>query len=152
MIYVSVLLRLYFFVLILFSFIRHSIYYCWFLIIKSLISRLLCYYVFGFSWYSVIFCLIYVGGVYILFVFVSVYRPNNRFNIYIRLQELFAVLLVVIIFIFNLFLIYRLLFIEFSKFLCSIFEGKFYIIMCLTLLFGFALLSIIMRIKFNYYR
>nr|BAV82505.1 NADH dehydrogenase subunit 6 [Hymenolepis microstoma]BBB87195.1 NADH dehydrogenase subunit 6 [Hymenolepis microstoma] len=152
MLCVSILLGFYFFVLILFSLISHPVYYCGFLVVNSLISSLICYYIFGFSWYSLIFCLIYVGGVYILFVFVSVHSPNNSFNIYISLNEIFVILLVLVFFIFGSILVYGSLFIEFSSFLCTLFEGNFYIIMCLTLLFGFALLSIIMSVKFNYYR
>lgn len=149
---ISVLLGLYFFILILFSLIRHPIYYCGFLVINSLIRGLICYYIFGFSWYSLIFCLIYIGGVYILFVFVSVHRPNNRFNIYIRVKEVFIVLCMFIFFVFGSILLYSSLFVEFRKYLCTLFEGNFYIIMCLTLLFGFALLRVVMSIKFNYYR
>lgn len=149
---ISMSLGLYFFILILFSFIRHPVYYCIFLLIKSLIRRFICYYVFGFRWYSLIFCLIYIGGVYILFIFISVHSPNNRFNIHIRLQEYFVILFILFFFIFGSLLIYGLLFIEFRKFLCTLFEGNFYIIMCLTLLFGFALLRVVMSIKFNYYR
>nr|YP_009229564.1 NADH dehydrogenase subunit 6 [Rodentolepis nana]ALT58511.1 NADH dehydrogenase subunit 6 [Rodentolepis nana]BAV82525.1 NADH dehydrogenase subunit 6 [Rodentolepis nana]BBB87207.1 NADH dehydrogenase subunit 6 [Rodentolepis nana] len=149
---ISVLLGLYFFILILFSLISHPVYYCGFLVINSLISGLICYYIFGFSWYSLIFCLIYIGGVYILFVFVSVHSPNNSFNIYISVNEVFIVLCMFIFFVFGSILLYSSLFVEFSNYLCTLFEGNFYIIMCLTLLFGFALLSVVMSIKFNYYR
>ena len=152
MICVSVLLRVYFFVLILFSFISHSVYYCVLLVIKSLISCLICYYVFGFRWYSLIFCLIYVGGVYILFIFVSVHGPNCRFSMYIRLRRFLFISFVLSFFIFRSVLMYRNSPVEFRGFLCTLFEGKFYIIMCLMLLFGFVLLRIIMSVKFNYYR
>lgn len=149
---VSILFGVYFFILILFSLISHPVYYCGLLVINSLIRGIICYYIFGFRWYSLIFCLIYIGGVYILFVFVSVHSPKSRFNIYISLQEFFVILLVLVFFIFGSILRYKLLFVEFRKFLCRLFEGKFYVIMCLTLLFGFALLRVIMSIKFNYYR
>ena len=147
---VTVLFSIYFFVLLLFCFISKPIYYCWLLIINSLICRCVCYLIFGFCWYSLLFCLIYVGGVYVLFIFISVYIPNRIYKRLFKFKVwIFLSFLLIII---GYFFIYNLLDTEFSMFLCRSKEGYFYLIMCLRLLFGFFMLKMIMKIKLNHYR
>lgn len=152
MILVSALFFLYFLLLVLFSLVRHSVYYCVLLVAKSLVCRFICYYLFGFSWYPLLFCLVYIGGVYILFVFVSIYRPNNSYMIHIRLNKIYLFLGGFILFIIGRILLYELLKVEFRRFLCPRREGIFYVFICFTLLFGFLILRMIMRVKLNHYR
>lgn len=71
-----VLLRVYFSRLVTFSFVSHPIVYCVLLMIRALRVSGYVYLVLGFSWYLVLFCMVYVGGVYVLFIFVSVHNPN----------------------------------------------------------------------------
>nr|YP_009178844.1 NADH dehydrogenase subunit 6 [Pseudanoplocephala crawfordi]ALJ78639.1 NADH dehydrogenase subunit 6 [Pseudanoplocephala crawfordi] len=152
MIWTSILFFIYFFVLFLFSLVSHPVYYCGFLVVNALVCSLISYSVLGFSWYSLLFCLIYVSGVYILFVFVSVHSPNSNYiNCYSLNWFSFFLLVFILLLVGGLF-IYGVTFIEFSSFLCTVNEGNFYVIMCLTLLFGFLVLSLIMGIKLNYYR
>ena len=152
MFWVSLRFFLYFFILFLFSLVSHPVYYCGFLVVNSLLCRFICYFIFGFSWYSLLFCLVYIGGVYILFVFVSVYRPKRSYVTYLNLDFSSLFLLAFFLLIIGCLLIYKTVRIEFSKFLCTVKEGKFYVVMCLTLLFGFLVLSMVMSIKLNYYR
>ena len=42
--------------------------------------------------------------------------------------------------------------VEFREYICTIAEGGFYICMCMALLYGFIMISLVMRIKMNYYR
>lgn len=143
---------LYFFVLFLFRLVNHPVYYCGFLVLNSLICRFICYSIFGFSWYSLLFCLVYIGGVYILFIFVSVFSPKKSYVTYYKLNYYTFFVILFSLLILGCVLIYRLLTIEFSRFLCKINEGNLYVVMCLTLLFGFIILRMIMRVKLNYYR
>nr|QCP68146.1 NADH dehydrogenase subunit 6 [Fimbriaria fasciolaris] len=152
MILVTLSFFIYFLTLFLFSLFSHPVYYCGLLVLNSLICSLICYTIFGFSWYPLLFCLVYIGGVYILFVFVSVYSPNTNYVNYFNLDLSIFFLIVFILLILGLFLMYGVYNIEFSSFLCNISEGNFYVAMCLTLLFGFLVLSMIMSIKLNYYR
>lgn len=79
---VGSLLSLYFSSLLAFSFVTHPIKYC-FLLLLGALSVVCCGYVIvGFSWYLVLFCLVYVGGIYVLFVFVSLHKPkpSQRFR------------------------------------------------------------------------
>nr|YP_008082881.1 NADH dehydrogenase subunit 6 [Taenia serialis]BAN21743.1 NADH dehydrogenase subunit 6 [Taenia serialis] len=147
----EILITFYFFVLLLFSLSSHCVYYCVLLVVNALVSCLICYLVYGFSWYSLIFCLVYVGGVYILFIFVSVFNPNDSFAIYHKVGES-GVILCFVIGLLCMCLFYGLINIEFSNFLCTVTEGSFYICLCLTLIFGFVVLSLLVSWKMNFYR
>nr|UFQ88783.1 NADH dehydrogenase subunit 6 [Rhinebothroides sp. MZUSP 8015] len=143
----------YFFCITLFSLISHPVYYCILLVINSLLSSFICYCVYGFSWYALLFCLVYIGGVYILFVFVSVHNPNSSVVSYWNFNSIGNFLFIFFCLIIgSIILFYSSLECEFSSFLCSLSEGYFYLCMCLTLLFGFCILSLIMSVKINHYR
>lgn len=71
-----VFLSVYFTTLIVFSFVSHPVRYCILLLLRAFrVGGFRCY-TLGFSWYVLLFLLVYVGGVYVLFVFVSVHNPN----------------------------------------------------------------------------
>nr|YP_001527644.1 NADH dehydrogenase subunit 6 [Taenia saginata]AAV65592.1 NADH dehydrogenase subunit 6 [Taenia saginata] len=141
----------YFFVLLLFSLSSHCVYYCVLLVVNALISCLICYLVYGFSWYSLVFCLVYVGGVYILFIFVSVFNPNDSFPIYHKVGES-NVVLCFVVGLLCVCLFCGLVNVEFSSFLCTVVEGSFYVCLCLTLIFGFIVMSLLVSWKTNFYR
>ena len=141
----------YFFMLLLFSLRSHCVYYCVLLVVKALISCLICYLVYGFRWYSLVFCLVYVGGVYILFIFVSVFKPNDRFPIYHKVGES-NVVLCFVVGLLCVCLFCGLVKVEFSKFLCTVVEGRFYVCLCLTLIFGFIVMRLLVSWKMKFYR
>lgn len=151
--FVSFLLTCYFSSLIMLCWLSHPIYHCVLLIINSLCSCGICYIVYGFSWYPLLFCLVYVGGVYILFVFISVHTPNRSQFIFVSGIKLiiFFVLIVVTSYCvadFRSALTYN----EGSTVLCNITEGSYYVCLCLTLLFGFIILSVVSSINGSHYR
>nr|UFQ89095.1 NADH dehydrogenase subunit 6 [Dollfusiella sp. MZUSP 7992] len=152
MLTVSLSFFLYFTSLVLFSLVSHPVYYCILLILNSLICCFICYSIYGFSWYALLFCLVYIGGVYILFVFVSVHSPNNSVIPYWNLGFVGSCVLLSLLLLSGVTVFYISINTEFSSFLCTVSEGYFYVCMCLTLLFGFAILSLIMSIKINHYR
>nr|UFQ89107.1 NADH dehydrogenase subunit 6 [Rhodobothrium cf. paucitesticulare DJM-2021] len=142
----------YFLFLSLFSLVSHPVYYCVLLVLNSLICSFICYSVYGFSWYALLFCLVYIGGVYILFVFVSVHSPNSSVVSYWNLSSLSSFIAIFLMVFIGTTVYYSALNAEFSSFLCTSSEGYFYVCMCLTLLFGFFVLSLIMSVKVNHYR
>nr|UFQ88687.1 NADH dehydrogenase subunit 6 [Rhinebothrium sp. 1] len=148
----SFLVLFYFISLVAFSLVSHPVYYCILLVLNALLCSFGCYAVLGFSWYSLLFCLVYVGGVYILFVFVSVHGPNTsvvsywNFGLFSGFVTLFLCLVAGGI------VGYSVTSIEASSYLCTINEGVFYVVMCLALLFGFIVLSLVMSVKVNHYR
>lgn len=148
---VSVLLSLYLFNLFLFSLIRNCIYYCIILIIKALLSSYIVYEVMGFSWYSLIFCLIYVGGVYILFIFVSFFNPNDRVVISWGFN---LVRLVLIFFVFgvSVYMFCELIEFEFRRCVCKFKEIWLYVCFGLMLMFGFVVLRMLMSYRVGFYR
>nr|WSP03342.1 NADH dehydrogenase subunit 6 [Spirometra erinaceieuropaei] len=143
---------LFFVGLVFFCLINHPIYYCLLLVLNSLISCFVVYTCLGFSWYSLLFCLVYIGGVYILFVFVSVYSPNTSVVPYWNLEVVLFSLVLVGAVVLGASVYFSFTNYESSFNLCTLAEGYFYICMCLALLFGFFVLSFIMSVKGGYYR
>ncbi len=142
----------YFFCLVMFSLVRHPVYYCVLLVLNSLTCSFICYRVYGFSWYSLLFCLVYIGGVYILFVFVSVHKPNSRVVSYWKFKLISSFLIIFLSMMAGVIVYFVALKTEFRRFLCTLSEGPLYLCMCLTLLFGFFVLSLVMRVKLKHYR
>nr|YP_001218766.1 NADH dehydrogenase subunit 6 [Echinococcus oligarthrus]BAF56520.1 NADH dehydrogenase subunit 6 [Echinococcus oligarthrus] len=143
---------IYFCVLILFCFTSHSVYYCVLLVVNALVSSCICYIIYGFSWYSLLFCLVYVGGVYILLIFVSVFSPNSNFVLYSSVGEVGIMLCFGVVLLACVVVFYSLIDIEFSGVLCNMGGGWLYLCLCLTLVFGFMVLSVVASNKVNFYR
>nr|WRW53961.1 NADH dehydrogenase subunit 6 [Strigea falconis] len=148
----SLMVGLYFSFIFSFSFVSHPIYYCLLLLLSSFDVCGLAYLLMGFSWYLVLLCLVYVGGVYILFVFVSVYSPNTFLSSSVSSWWV-AMIFVSSVFIFSgCFYKYVDNFSECSHYLCSEFEGFSYVLLCLVLILGFACISVVVNRKDSFYR
>lgn len=150
--FTSILFCLYFFILLMFSLVRHCIYYCLLLMVRSLVGGLICYSVYGFSWYSVLLCLVYIGGVYILFIFVSVFNPKNSLITYVKLNYFILFCIAILALACSYFIFYEVLNIEFREHVCTSVEGRFYVCMCFALIFGFIMLRMVIKIKASRYR
>nr|YP_009826149.1 NADH dehydrogenase subunit 6 [Lyperosomum longicauda]QIX04659.1 NADH dehydrogenase subunit 6 [Lyperosomum longicauda] len=148
---IALFLVMYFTSLVAFVFVSHPVIYCILLVLGSLSACGVIYLVVGFSWYLVLFSLVYVGGVYVLFIFVSVHEPNPvpSFGI-----GLLFVLLFSSFFLggFLWFLGFVPCFVESSHYLCSCFEGLTYCFFCLVLLAGFLLVSVVLGCKDSFFR
>nr|YP_009236167.1 NADH dehydrogenase subunit 6 [Fascioloides magna]AMF83651.1 NADH dehydrogenase subunit 6 [Fascioloides magna] len=134
-----------------FSFVSHPIVYCLLLVGAALSISGLGYLVLGFSWYLAVFCLVYVGGVYVLFIFISVHTPNPLPNFsggVVSLVILFSSLLCVFSFVF--FPVPVL--VDSSFYLCSSFEGVSYCLFCLVLMVGFICISVVVGSKSFFFR
>jgi len=147
----SLILSLYFTCLLQFSFVSHPITYCMLLLCCCFCGAAFCYSVLGFSWYIILLCLVYVGGVYILFIFISIHSPNPNPS----LGSTPATFLW--IFPFFLYLFSHVdwsapVFYDSSHLLCSYFEGYSYCLLCLVLLLGFFIISVVSRDKRSFYR
>lgn len=118
----SVLLGIYFRCLLGFSFVSHPVVFCVLLMLSALSASGLVYMVVGFRWYLVLFCLVYVGGVYVLFIFVSIHSPNPMSKVGGGVLAVFRFFIVVVYL-----LGYELRrfpsFCESRYYLCSYFEG-----------------------------
>nr|AYH51380.1 NADH dehydrogenase subunit 6 [Cotylurus marcogliesei] len=152
MILVSFLVGFYFSVIFSFSFVAHPLYYCLLLLVSSLSVCSLIYLLIGFSWYLVLFCLIYIGGVYILFIFVSVHSPNTFFGSNIQGWWPVLIFFISLFFFMGYFNLYSISFSEFSHYLCSGMEGVSYILFCLILVLGFICISVVINRKDSFYR
>nr|WCL38751.1 NADH dehydrogenase subunit 6 [Caryophyllaeus brachycollis] len=148
---VSILLSLYFFSSCLFLAHTHCIFYCLLLVVSCCISALIVYLVLGFSWYSLLLCLVYIGGVYVLFVFVSVRTPNSTPTTYSSWWGVLVCMWGSIVSLISTSSI-KLSEIEASHSLCNLAEGNTYICLCATLLFGFMVISATMSVNPGFYR
>nr|ASL24611.1 NADH dehydrogenase subunit 6 [Khawia sinensis] len=148
---VNSLFFFYFFLSCMFVLHTHCIFYCLLLVASCCVSAFICYLVYGFSWYSLLLCLVYVGGVYILFVFVSVRTPNNS-PILPTIRRGFGGGLIGFLFAYSAVVMLNLTPIEASHCLCSLVEGNTYVCLCLVLLFGFIVVSIVMSVRPEFYR
>jgi len=151
MIFTYSLIVFYFLSLLTFCLVTHPVHYCVLLVCNSLLSCLICYRVYGYCWYALLFCLVYVGGVYILFVFVSIHGPNTSMVSHWNWATILA-RFAFFFFCYGIFFYSCGVSIDLREFICNIREGWFYLCLCLTLLYGFIVLSIVRSIKINHYR
>lgn len=146
-----VCLRLYYSCLLMFRFVSHPVLYCVFLVTGALaVSGYVCR-IAGFSWYLAVFCLVYVGGVYILFIFVSVYRPNSSpFVGGSGFWFVFFFLMLLGLFRFGHGDLWRVS--ERRHYLCTYFEGFSYCLFCLVLMLGFIGVRVVVSEKDSFFR
>nr|YP_009138988.1 NADH dehydrogenase subunit 6 [Clinostomum complanatum]AJR28006.1 NADH dehydrogenase subunit 6 [Clinostomum complanatum] len=147
----SLVLSIYFSCLVSFLFLSHPVLCCLLLLSGSLV---VCGYLFmfmGFSWYVCLFCLVYVGGVYILFIFVSVCTPNVGLGSGFNLVS-FIGLVSAFFFVFWGVNSLTLWLTDYSFYLCSSSEGLLYCIFCVIMLIGLLVVSSIASRKDSYYR
>nr|QDA21738.1 NADH dehydrogenase subunit 6 [Amphimerus sp. JM-2019] len=148
----SFLLSVYLVSLLAFSFVTHPVGYCLLLLLGAFSVSGYVYLVCGFSWYLVLFCLVYVGGVYVLFVFVSMHSPNP----YSLLGGGWEFLLFSFLFFWSVLISFEfkpgLGYVDHSYYLCSYFEGFTYSLFCLVLILGFVVMSVVASEKDSFFR
>nr|UAM92213.1 NADH dehydrogenase subunit 6 [Fischoederius sp. 1 RG-2021] len=144
-------LSLYFTSLLMFSFVSQPSVYCMLLITGALSVTGYIYSIVGFSWYLALFCLVYVGGVYVLFVFVSVYGPNP-FSLSGGSLLIFAGFFLTVWGVFSYIVKVVPVVVESSEYLCSFYEGFSYCMFCLVLVVGFMCVSIMMSERNSFFR
>nr|YP_009092181.1 NADH dehydrogenase subunit 6 [Dicrocoelium dendriticum]AHG06506.1 NADH dehydrogenase subunit 6 [Dicrocoelium dendriticum] len=149
---ISFFTSLYLTTILAFSFVSHPVAYCIFLIISALCVNVLTFMIVGFSWYLVLFSLVYIGGIYVLFIFVSVRNPNPTPSVGVGLGSVFFLFLFFFFWWFSMFTGLGGCLVESSRYLCSSFEGFTYCMFCVFLLVGFVLVSVVLSSKDSFYR
>nr|YP_010853279.1 NADH dehydrogenase subunit 6 [Metorchis bilis]WGM81698.1 NADH dehydrogenase subunit 6 [Metorchis bilis] len=148
----SFLVSLYLTSLLAFSFVTHPASYCFLLLLGAFSVSGYVYLSLGFSWYLLLFCLIYIGGIYVLFVFVSLRSPNPVPMLGGGSEFLFFAFF----FFFCLFVSVGFgsdsCYTDYSHYLCSYFEGFSYCLFCLVLMLGFVLTSVVGSEKDSFFR
>nr|QZR92113.1 NADH dehydrogenase subunit 6 [Cichlidogyrus casuarinus] len=136
-------------VALLFS--SNVLFHCGLLVINSLWGILMMYGMVGFSWYLLVMFLVYVGGVYILLLFVSIHNPNSVHGLGLGFTGYF----------FGGFFMWEVsngfnelaeYFGDFSFNFCSGLEGFTYLFLCFFLVLGFFLVSFISSSKESFIR
>nr|YP_010285376.1 NADH dehydrogenase subunit 6 [Eudiplozoon nipponicum]UKQ56151.1 NADH dehydrogenase subunit 6 [Eudiplozoon nipponicum] len=90
----SVLFSVYFFLLILFSFVQNPIVCSLILMVNSIILGVILYSLVN-SWLSVLLLLVYFGGIYVIIMFVSSYVQNDNDEDFKMFVNIFWALFVV---------------------------------------------------------
>nr|YP_010704132.1 NADH dehydrogenase subunit 6 [Plagiorchis elegans]WCO87342.1 NADH dehydrogenase subunit 6 [Plagiorchis elegans] len=147
----SFFLSLYLTSLLAFSFVSNPINYCLLLLLSSASITGYVYLMAGFSWYLILFCLVYVGGVYVLFIFISVHNPNPLPSLGGGVGSLFF-FIVFFSFSFSIFSFFEPSYYDSSHYLCSFFEGFVYFIFCSILIMGFIIVSVVCSEKDSFFR
>lgn len=146
------ILSLYYASLSMFAFVSHPVSYCFLLLLCVFRVSGVLYLFLGFSWYVILLSLVYVGGVYVLFVFVSVLVPNTSPQVGSRLALFAAFFFFFLAFLSGLGFCGLVSFEEGSHYVCSFYEGLSYCFFCLVLLVGFSILSVVVSEKGSFFR
>lgn len=145
------LIRIYLSSLLAFSFVPHPVNCCFLLLGGSLRFCLFLFLSSGFRWYILLFCLVYVGGIYILFVYVSMFSPKAFAGLGYSVSSF-----VISLSVFTVFFYFSSegvpLFREHSHYVCSWRDGYGYCFFCLMLLLGFRLVRFIGSSKSSFFR
>lgn len=147
------LLGLYFSRLLAFSFVTHPVGYCFLLLFRAFSVSGYVYLTLGFSWYLVLFCLVYIGGVYVLFIFVSLHNPNPVQAFGRGFEFVFFLFLFLeVLFLGRGVFSSRLFVFDYSQYLCSFFEGFSYCFFCFILMLGFIVIRVVCGDKDSFFR
>nr|ALD62348.1 NADH dehydrogenase subunit 6 [Echinostoma hortense] len=146
----TLLISVYFSCLMGFAYVSHPVICCIMLLISAISVSFLAYSVLGFSWYVVVFCLVYIGGVYVLFIFVSVYSPNPLSNA--GVSSLVPVVLFFIFWCVFFGFFSPLPVLSEESFFLSTGERVAYSFFCLILMVGFGVISVVVSSKESFFR
>nr|YP_009092169.1 NADH dehydrogenase subunit 6 [Dicrocoelium chinensis]AHG06494.1 NADH dehydrogenase subunit 6 [Dicrocoelium chinensis] len=149
---VSFFTSLYLTTILAFSFVSHPVAYCVFLVISALCVNVLTFLVVGFSWYLVLFSLVYIGGIYVLFIFVSVRNPNPAPSVGVSLGSVFLLFLFFFFGGFNMFAGFGSGLENNNLYFFNIFEGFTYCMFWGFLWVGFIWGSVGYSSKDSFYR
>lgn len=147
----NLLIFIYVCVCVMFRTIFKPLMCCVLLLVKSLIVSVLLYFFIGLRWFSLIFSMVYFGGIYIVLLFVSAHLQNDQFGS-ISYRHLFLLFLILVI-LFGLIInpVYDNL--GFMNIVLSLDEEfETYLIYCLCVLCVFSMVSLISGVKKRFIR
>nr|QIQ48861.1 NADH dehydrogenase subunit 6 [Schistosoma spindale] len=145
-----------FLVLISFTFNSSPLFRSLLILLSSFLISIRIFLELGFSWYFVLFILVYVGGVYIILIYISMAFPNfNNFGV--NTQYSFITLVVFfIVFIFSSShdnVLGQLELEDCSFYLCNVSEILIYMFLCLVLMIGLVFINfVVSTIGTSYFR
>nr|YP_002122310.1 NADH dehydrogenase subunit 6 [Opisthorchis felineus]ACF93443.1 NADH dehydrogenase subunit 6 [Opisthorchis felineus] len=148
----SCLMSVYLTSLLAFSFVTHPVSYCFLLLLGAFSVSGYVYLITGFTWYLLLFSLVYIGGIYVLFVFVSLHSPNPQPMLGGGLEFLSAAYFFFLVLFMSAGFKFDSCYFDYSHYLCSYFEGFTYCLFCIVLMLGFVLSSVIGSEKDSFFR
>nr|ACR50710.1 NADH dehydrogenase subunit 6 [Schistosoma kisumuensis]ACR50711.1 NADH dehydrogenase subunit 6 [Schistosoma kisumuensis]ACR50712.1 NADH dehydrogenase subunit 6 [Schistosoma kisumuensis] len=132
-------------IVVIFTFNCNSLFRSVLILINSFIVSLRVYAETGFSWYFLLFVLVYVGGIYIILIYISMVLPNfSLFNVsFISYFFVFGFLFVIWFYLSHSSILSYNWKIECSFYLCNNIEILVYIFLCIILMISLAFVNFI---------
>ncbi|NP_066207.2 NADH dehydrogenase subunit 6 (mitochondrion) [Schistosoma mansoni] len=122
------------------------------LVLVSFIVSLWIFKVFSFSWYFLLFVLVYVGGIYVILIYVSMAFPNfSLFSFNLRGWAGFVVLLFLLLGVWSDVSVMDEGLMENSFYLCGVSEVLIYLFLCLVLMISLVFINFIVGFSTSSY-
>nr|UFQ87247.1 NADH dehydrogenase subunit 6 [Schistosoma guineensis] len=135
-------------IIIVFTFNSSPLFRSVLILINSLVVSMLVYVEVGFSWYFLLFILVYVGGVYIILIYTSMVFPNfSLFNIsFVSYYLMLGFLFIIWFCVTHTSVLNCSSKVECSFYLCNISEILVYIFLCIMLMIGLVFVNFIVSL------
>nr|YP_010954517.1 NADH dehydrogenase subunit 6 [Sphyranura euryceae]WMV02080.1 NADH dehydrogenase subunit 6 [Sphyranura euryceae] len=151
MIMVLSLLTFYSIILICFCIFFNPVICCLLLLLNSILLSSVLFFIFSSSWYSLLFCVVYLGGVYMILLFVSAQLQNESLS---NFSLLFVLLFFIVLscwfsqdLSFNIYNVSDL-----STIICDIYSRSSYLVLVISVLLTFFSISNIVSRKNSFLR
>lgn len=145
-----------FLVLVRFTFNRSPLFRSLLILLRSFLIRIRIFLELGFSWYFVLFILVYVGGVYIILIYIRMAFPKfSNFGVNTQYRfTLLAVFFMIYVYSSKYNRVLRQLEFEDCRFyLCKVSEILIYIFLCLVLMIGLVFIKfVVSTVGTSYFR
>nr|CAB97518.1 putative NADH dehydrogenase subunit 6 [Schistosoma haematobium] len=134
--------------MVIFTFNSSSLFRSILILVNSLIVSAQIYLEIGFSWYFLLFILVYVGGVYIILIYISMVSPNfSLFNMsFVSYYFMFGFTFIIWFCVSRISMIDYSMNIECSFYLCNSSEILVYIFLCIMLMISLVFVNFIVSL------
>ncbi|RTG79915.1 NAD6 (mitochondrion) [Schistosoma bovis] len=135
-------------IIIVFTFNSSPLFRSVLILINSLVVSMLVYVEIGFSWYFLLFILVYVGGVYIILIYTSMVFPNfSLFNIsFVSYYFMLGFLFIIWFCVAHTSVLSCSSKVECSFYLCNSSEILVYIFLCIMLMISLVFVNFIVSL------
>nr|QDO72108.1 NADH dehydrogenase subunit 6 [Schistosoma haematobium] len=134
--------------MVMFTFNSSSLFRSILILVNSLVVSAQIYLEIGFSWYFLLFILVYVGGIYIILIYISMVSPNfSLFNMsFVSYYFMFGFTFIIWFCVSCISMIDYSMSIECSFYLCNSSEILVYIFLCITLMISLVFVNFIVSL------
>nr|YP_009759661.1 NADH dehydrogenase subunit 6 [Schistosoma indicum]QIQ48873.1 NADH dehydrogenase subunit 6 [Schistosoma indicum] len=138
-----------FLVLVSFTFNSSPLFRSLLILLSSFLISIRIFLELGFSWYFVLFILVYIGGVYVILIYISMAFPNfSNFGVNTQYSfNLLAVFFMIYVYSSNYnSVLSQFEFEDCSFYLCNVSEILMYVFLCLVLMIGLVYINFVVSV------